>query len=258
MAVKNIAIINQKGGVGKSTTALAIGAGISAKGCKVLFVDLDTQGNLTYALGEDPSGTGLNSLSVLAGKATAQKSVIETAVGDLIPSAPGLALADATIKSPRKEFRLKDALAGLGRKYDYCIIDTPPALGTLTINALMAAHGCIIPAQADIFSLKGIGQLYATIGAVKKEDRNPSLKVMGILLTRHNPRATLSQNVAKTVGVTAASLDTKLYKTQISECIALKESQAARKSIFEYAPNSRAAQEYMELVAEILKEEKRK
>jgi len=249
--VKIIAITNQKGGVGKSTTALSIGSRLRLEGYKVLFVDLDAQGNLTHSIGGDNSGKGVNSLHILTEEATVSEAITHTEAGDIIANSPILASADNKITATGKEYRLKEALSSLGRKYDYVIIDTPPALGILTINALAAANGCIIPAQADIYSLQGIRQLYSTIDAVRKYC-NPALKVMGILLTRYNSRTIISREVADMIEEAAGELGAKLYKAKISECTAIKESQAKRMNIFDYAPNCKAAQDYEELIKEIL------
>ena len=250
----NIAIINQKGGVGKSTTAHAIGAGLSLRGRKVLYIDLDAQGNLSYTLGADATGlTGLSALEVLEGQATASKAIQRTAQGDIIAASPALSGADTILTSVGKEYRLREALEGLQGQYDYIVIDTPPALGILTVNALTACHGCIIPAQADIFSLHGISQLHSTIQTVRKYC-NPSLKVLGILLTRYSARTVISREVGEMVEQTAAQLHTKLYRSRIREGTALKEAQALRMDIYAYAPRSNAASDYSALVDEIMEE----
>ena len=131
-----IAISNQKGGVGKSTTANALGAGLFHKGFKVLYVDLDAQGNLSYSMGA--SNKAISSLEVLTGTATAREAIVHTPQGDLIPASPALASADITLKDTGREYRLKEALEPILGDYDYIVLDTPPALGTLTINALTA------------------------------------------------------------------------------------------------------------------------
>ena len=150
--METIAIINQKGGVGKSTTASAIGGGFLREGAKVLFIDLDAQCNLSYLLEADL--TQESALDVLQGNASAADAVQHTAQGDIIAASPALAGADIAITATGKEYRLKEALEALAGQYDYCVIDTPPALGVLTINALTACHGCIIPAQADFPSIR--------------------------------------------------------------------------------------------------------
>ena len=243
-----IAIINQKGGVGKSTTAAAIGAGLALKGHSVLFVDLDAQGNLSYSVGADAKG--YNAMGVLIDPDTIAENIQHTAQGDILASSPSLAGADAVITQTGKEYRLKEALAHVAGKYDFCIIDTPPALGILTVNALTAATGCIAPAQADIFSLQGLIQLHGTIKTVTRYC-NGGLIFMGILLTRYNGRAIISRDAAKLIKQTAEQLDTSLYSTRIRECTALKEAQAMKQSIYTYAPKSNAAKDYSAFMEEI-------
>lgn len=249
---KALAIINQKGGVGKSTTALAIGAGLSLKGYSVLFIDLDAQGNLSYTLGADTKG--YNAMGVLERPETAKEEIQHTPQGDIIASSPKLAGADKLLEETGKEYRLKEALDSLQGAYDYIIVDTPPALGILAINALTACTGAIIPAQADIYSLQGIAQLNSTIETVKKYC-NPSLSIMGIVLTRFNGRSIIRREVAEMLERTAEQLHTKLYTSKIRECTALVEAQATKQNIYSYAPRSNATADYKALVDEILRGE---
>jgi chromosome partitioning protein len=249
---KALAIINQKGGVGKSTTALAIGAGLSLKGYSVLFIDLDAQGNLSYTLGADTKG--YNAMGVLERPETAKAEIQHTPQGDIIASSPKLAGADKLLEETGKEYRLKEALESLQGAYDYIIVDTPPALGILTINALTACTGAIIPAQADIYSLQGIGQLNSTIETVKKYC-NPSLSIMGIVITRFNGRSIIRREVAEMLEHTADHLHTKLFSSKIRECTALVEAQATKQNIYSYAPRSNATADYKALVDEIIKGE---
>lgn len=249
---KAIAVINQKGGVGKSTTALAIGAGLSLKGYAVLFIDLDAQGNLSYTLGAETKG--YNAMGVLERPETAKEEIQHTPQGDIIASSPKLAGADKLLEETGKEYRLKEALESLQGAYDYIIVDTPPALGILTINALTACTGAIIPAQADIYSLQGISQLNSTIETVRKYC-NPSLSIMGIVLTRFNGRSIIRREVAEMLERTAEQLHTKLYSSKIRECTALVEAQATKQNIYSYAPRSNASADYKALVDEILKGE---
>lgn len=236
-----IAVSNQKGGVGKSTTANALGAYLFLKGHKVLYVDMDAQGNLSYSMGA--SNRAISSLEVLTGTATAREAIVQTAQGDLIPASPALASADAILKDTGREYKLREALEPVIEDYDYIIIDTPPAIGTLTINALTACNSVIVPAQADIYSLQGIGQLVQTVQTVQKYC-NRDLTIKGMLVTRHNARATLSKDMVELLEDTATQLHTKLFKTKIRECIAIKEAQASQQDIFTYAPKSNAAADY--------------
>ena len=244
------AVINQKGGVGKSTTALALAAGLSARGHKALLIDLDAQGNLSYSAGADTSG--LTAFDVLSEK-SAGGAIREHALFDLIPADSGLATADVVFSSTGKEYRLREAIEPLHGSYDYIVLDTPPALGILTVNALTAATAAIIPAQADIYSLQGIGQLYSTLDAIKKYT-NPTLSVRGILLTRYNPRSILTRDMAELLEETADKLGTKVFTAKIREAVAVREAQAAREDLFTYAPKSNAAQDYAAFIDELLAE----
>lgn len=246
-----IAVANQKGGVGKSTTAHALGLGLSLQGQKVLLIDTDPQGNLSYSMQAEPGRA--STYEVLTGKATAREAIQLTGQGDLIPASRLLSGADMELTSIGKEYRLREAIGPVAKEYDYILIDTPPALSILTINALTASSGVIITAQADIFSLQGIGQLYSTIEAVRAYC-NPGLTIKGILLTRHSSRAILSRDLTEMITETAAQLNTIVYKTVIRECIALREAQASRQDIYDYAPRSNAAIDYTALVKEILGE----
>ena len=246
-------VINQKGGVGKSTTALALGAGLLLKGFNVLYIDLDAQGNLTDTLGA--TSDGFTVLDVLARTATAEQAIQKLPHGDVIPACPALSGADTVLTSVGKEYPLQEALEPIKARYDYIIVDTPPALGVLTINALTACTGAIIPSQADVYSLQGISQLYNTIETVKRYC-NPSLKIIGIILTRYSSRSVLSREIAEAIEATANELQTILFKAKIREAVAIKESQAQRQSIFSYAPKSNVATDYVEFIEELLELER--
>ena len=245
-----ISIANHKGGVGKTSTAHALGAGLMQKGYKTLFIDLDAQGNLSFCLGADPAP--LTTLEVLTGTVTAEDAIQHTEGGDIIPASPALAGAEQLITGTGKEYRLAEALEPLHSLYDYIIIDCPPMLGTLTINALTASTGTIIPVQADTFSIQGIGLLNDTITAVRKYT-NPALKIKGILITRYNGRAILSKDMKEGLEQVAEHLGTELYKTQIRECIAVKEAQASQKDIYSYSPKSNASQDYTAFIEELFR-----
>lgn len=250
--MKKIAIINQKGGVCKSTNALNIGAALSHKGKKVLYIDLDAQGSLSFSMKVNTAQSG-NAMAILEKQTIAVDDIQQTSRGDAIASTPLLSNADIMLTQVGKEYRLKKALETLPQKYDYCIIDTPPALSIVTVNALTACTGAIIPAQTDIFSLQGITQLNVTINAVK-EYCNPNLYIMGIVLNRYNARTILNREVEKQVNNVAEQMDTKVYNTKIRECIAVKEAQALQEDIFSYAPKSNAAIDYVALSNEIVRE----
>ncbi len=244
-----IAITNQKGGVGKTTTALNLGAGLTRQGKRVLFVDLDPQCSLTYALrGMDGPGTVQEAL---LGQKSAQDALTSTDEGDLIPASPALSSMDMMLTQTGKEFRLREALAPIRENYDFIILDGPPALGVLTVNILTAADRVIIPALADIFSLQGIGQLYATIEAVRTYC-NRDLTVGGILLTRHNDRYVLSREMRELMQETAAQLHTIVFEHTVREAVALREAEATQQSIFAYAPKSKQAGDYAAWIGEFL------
>lgn len=249
--MKAIAIINQKGGVGKSTTALALGAGLRLKGNRVLFIDLDAQGNLSHTMKAQTKG--YNAMGVIQYPLIIKDEIQHTKLGDILASSGLLSGADLIINQTGKEYRLKEALSTIENLYDFAIIDTPPALGVLTVNALTACNGAIIPAQADIYSLQGINQLSTTVATVRRYC-NRDLKILGIVLTRYNARAVISREVAETVEQVARGLKTKLYNTKIRECTAIKEAQASRQDIYTYAPRCNAAVDYNKLIDEILSE----
>lgn len=242
-----VAILNQKGGVGKSTTAAALAGGLSSKGCKVLSVDLDPQGNLSYHMGAQNSERTI--MDVLLGVSSASTVIARTGQGDIIPASPALAGADAAISETGKEYRLSEALEDINAAYDYIVLDTPPALGILSVNALTAANRVIIPAQADAFSLQGISQLAQTISTVRRYC-NRSLVIDGILLTRYNSRSILSRDMTDLMRGAAEQLGTRIYKTVIRECVALREAQAVQQSIYCYSPKSNGAIDYMAVVEE--------
>ena len=245
-----ITLANRRGGAGKTATAHAIGAGLKRMGNRVLFIDLDSQCNLTYDMGV--MGNIKGTMELLEGTAGVDEILITDPVqGDILPGTPNLSRADLTITQTGKEYRLKEAIEPLKKKYDYIIIDTPPALGITPINAFTASTDIIIPAQAEVHSIQGIILLNAVIETVKKYT-NPTLQVAGILLTRYNRRAILSQKMAQDLETLAQQMNTRLFKTPIRECIAVKEAQACQQDIFKYARNSNAGKDYMALIKELL------
>lgn len=241
-----ICVAAQKGGVGKTTTTHCLAAGLKAKGNKVLCIDLDPQCNLSFAVGVQAARP--SAYDAL----TTGENAIQSANGlDIVPAVPQLSAVDIQLMSTTgKEYRLREFIAKYASGYDYVIIDTPPALGLLTVNALTAADYAVIPAQADVFSLQGIGQLAQTVDAVKHYC-NERLTIAGILLTRYNGRAILSKDVKTMAEDTATQMSTFVYKTTIRECIALKEAQANQEDIFAYAPRSKGAQDYTDFIKEL-------
>ena len=249
--MKTVAIVGQKGGCGKTTTAAAIGEGLKRDGAKVLFVDCDPQANLSYLMGADVSGLATPStLDVLQRASTAADAIQHTDAGDIIAASPTLAGADITITQTGKEYRLKEALETLTGAYNFVVVDTAPALGIATINALTACDGCVIPSGPDFFSLQGIGQLRSTIDIVRQYC-NRDLKVYGIVITRYNSRAVIGREVAAMLEETATAMKTRLFDSRIRECTAVKEAQAMQQSIYSYAPRSNAATDYTALLTEL-------
>lgn len=245
-----IAIANRKGGVGKSTTANALTAGlVHLKGFRVLAVDLDAQRNLSTTMGIRADSK--TSLGILTGDATAAETIRHTDYGDIIPASKSLSGADAVLTETGKEYRLREALEAVQGDYDFCIIDCPPALGILTVNALTAAQGVVIPAQADIYSLEGIEDLVETIQPVKRYC-NPALRVEGVLLTRYNPRSVLSREVTVMAERQAAKLGTVLFKATIREAIAVREAQISQQNLFQYAPKANVTGDYTDFINELL------
>ena len=245
-----IAITNQKGGIGKSTTAHQIGAGYSSlKGLNVLMIDLDPQANLTIATGirRDLKST----YDLLTGKVAADEVILSVKDKlDIMPASNQLSRIAIELTKVGKEYRLKESLAPIMAKYEAIIIDTPPALGILTVNALTVANRVVIPAQADLFSLEAIKELADTLEVVKKYT-NPLLTVDGVLLTRYQPRSILTQELTELIGDTADMLKTKVFSTKIREAVAIKEAQAMRKDIFAYAPKSKVASDYRAFINEL-------
>ena len=251
--MKVLTVINRRGGVGKTVTTNTIGAGLMKKGYKVLFIDLDSQTNLTYDLRAKTSDH--NILNVLLGTTTIEESIQHTSEGDIVPATQKLASADIYLNGELgRESKLKKALKPIADKnlYDYVVIDTPPALNILTFNALTSANEVIIPAQAEVHSIQGIVQIYETGIRPVQEELNPGLTIKGILLTRYNGRAILSSDMKANLEKIAKQLNTKLFSTPIRECIAVKEAQAMQTNIFDYAPKSHASEDYQALINELL------
>lgn len=243
-----IVVINQKGGVAKTTTALALGAGLALRGQSVLLVDLDPQGNLSKTAGAAQDGPTV--LEVLTRKATALEAIQRAQGGHIIAAAPALG-AEGILTHTGKEYRLREALKEVKRRYSFVVVDCPPSLGVLSVNALTAADTCIIPAQADGYSLDALEQFRDTFQAVK-EYTNPGLSIMGVLLTRYSPRAILSREAAEMIEERAQALGTVLFRSRIRECVALKEAALLQRTIYEYAPRSNAARDYADFTEEVL------
>jgi len=247
---KTICVTNQKGGVGKTTTAISLGRGLMLqKSAKVLFIDMDAQCSMSYVLGVEEDK--INIMTVLMGRNKAEEAIQHIGDFDIIPSHQDVSAIEKYIGGTRKEYILSEALAPIKNKYDYIVIDSPPALGLTTINILTASDIVVIPAAADILSLQGIGQLYNTIDAVKTYC-NPNLRIDGILLTRHSSRLVHSRELKEMIEETAESIGTKVYRATVREAVALREAMTSRMSIFDYAPRSKQAGDYKEFIEEFL------
>jgi len=264
-----IVVTNQKGGVGKSTTAEALAEGLHIRGRHTLLIDLDPQGSATLSSNADVADN-INSTKVELNSDSSEfytayemlmhKPVVNAADAiqrrehrtDIIPASAHLSELDKNLPDIGKDQRLKKKLEPIRPEYDYIVIDTPPALSLLTINALTAAEYVVMPTQADLYSLQGIGQLYDTIEAVV-DNTNPELKLGGILLTRHNERTVLSREMAEEARAKAEAIGTFVYDAVIRECVALREAQSVQRTIYEYAPASNAAHDYTAFVDEFIR-----
>ncbi len=248
-----IAVSNQKGGVGKTTTTGALAAALAKRGKTVLAIDLDPQGNLTFSMGAENEGVP-TSYEVLKSDATVRAAIQSTCVVDLVPANILLSGADLEFSGHGREYLLNNALRTIRQDYDYILIDTPPALSVLTVNAFTAADQVIVPMLSDIFSLQGITQLYDTVTHVRSYC-NPKLVFAGILLTRFVPRTTLAIEVKGTAEMVSSELEIPLFHTCIRNSVAVSEAQALQQNILEYAPHNIATKDYLALADEILFEE---
>jgi chromosome partitioning protein len=248
-----ISITNQKGGVGKTTTTQSLGAGLTAKKFKVLLVDLDPQGNLSYSLGANTDKYTI--YEVLKKDVDVSEVIQNTSSADIIPANILLSGAELEFTKTGREYLLDEILTKLKLLYDYIIIDTPPALSVLTINAFTASDKLIIPMGADMFSLQGIGQLKSTIDQVKKYC-NKKLEVEGILLTKHNPRTILSKDLIEVINNVANQLNTKVFKNFIRSSVSVQEAQTQQTNIIDYAPTANAQNDYIKFIDEFLEDVK--
>lgn len=249
MKDKVIAIANQRGGLGKTTTALALAAAYSYTGDRVLAIDMDPQCNFTDTLGADRTRAGIQQL--LYGQSARQ--VIQKISPNLhvIPASKTLGSAELELaRNNYREYTLKTALQPILARYDRVIIDTRPALGMLSINALVAAEAAIVPAMPEKYSLEGVIDLADTIRVIQQQ-ANPDLYIMGIVLTRYKSRTDLAQDVAEVLETAAEQLNTKVFKTRIRESDPIGGSQAYGQDIFTYSRRSYGAKDYAALFYEI-------
>lgn len=244
-----ITITNQKGGVGKTTTASALICGLTQRGARVLGVDLDPQGNLGFTLGLD-IGDSYTIYDVVKGNCTIEQAIVSTEYGDIIPSDIMLSAAEVEFTAPQREFMLDRQLSLVKSKYDFIVIDTPPSLNILTVNAYVASNSLIVPMEAEILSLVGITQLQETIETVRTTF-NPNLKVLGILLNKFNPRFTLSLEVQEMAEEVAESLSTKVFETKIRRSVGVAMAPAHGQSVLTYMPKSKPAMDFQEIINEV-------
>ena len=237
-----ISITNQKGGVGKTTTACALLSSLHNRGAKVLGVDLDPQGSLSFSLGLDIEHC-VTIYDVFRGTASPEQAVSPTDTCDLLPANILLSAAELEFQKPGREFLLKTALSKLQDRYDFIIIDTPPALNILTVNAYVATDGLIIPMAPEVLSLLGVSQIKETIDSVR-EYYNSRLRVMGILLTRFNPRLNLNREMLELSQQMAEQLDTRVFQTKIRNSVSVAAAPAHGISIVDYSPHSKPSQDY--------------
>lgn len=249
MAV-TIVLTNQKGGVGKTTTAAALAAGLGNAGKKVLSVDLDPQGNLGFSLGLDIDNS-TTIYDVLKGTNNIEEAIHHTDVCDIIPSNILLSEAEIQFQSNNRQMLLKNCLQRVEKQYDFIVIDTPPSLNILTLNAYAASDYLIIPMAAEILSLVGLIQLQETVLAVKNSV-NENLKVLGILLTKYNKRTRLAADVLEMASTVAQQTGTALFETKIRAGVAAAEAPAHGDNIYQYAPRSNPAKDYAAFTQEVL------
>ena len=243
-------VINQKGGVGKTTTAHALSTGLIKKGFKVLVVDTDPQGNISHTMQADTVGKGL--YEAMKEEFPAIELIQHTPQGDILPSTLLLTAADMEFVSTGREYILETVLETVKNNYDYIVIDSPLQLGILTINALVVSDDVIIPMTADIYSLQGLNQLYSTINRVRKFCKK-NIVIAGLLLTRYSDRTILSRELKESISAKAGEFDSRLYDTIIRESVSIREAQTSRQSIFDYAPKSNPAIDYADFITEYLK-----
>ncbi len=248
---KIIAITNQKGGVGKTTTSSALAGGLKLLGYKVLAIDLDPQGNLSFSVGAETEESP-TIYDVFKGLVSFQDAIQETKTCDILPSNILLSGAELEFNRPGREHILKEAMGDIAQEYDYIIIDTPPALSILTVNAYTVATSIIIPMVPEILSLQGISQLKETIDTVRKYYNN-NLTIDGILLTKYNNRTNLTRDVEDLAKVVARQLNTIVFKAKIRTSVAVAEAPAHCESVMTYAPRATASRDYSVLINELLK-----
>lgn len=250
-----LAIANRKGGVGKTTTTVNVATAMAAAGKKVLVVDLDPQGNASTSMGVDKKGSMTSSYEVLLGNARLTDAVVWTEIPNfsIVPSSPDLAAAEIElVEMEKREFALKKALSKEGVNYDYILIDCPPSLSLVTINALVAADAVIVPLQCEFLALEGVSDLIRNINIIKK-NFNPSLTLHGVVLTMYDKRNNLTQMVEEDV---RHFFGKKVYETVIPRNVKISEAPSHGKPVLLYDFKCPGSQAYIGLTKEVLKRER--
>ncbi len=250
--MKTVSISNIKGGVGKTTTAAVLAVGLAEKGYKVLLVDSDPQTNLTMCFLQEQTDELLSLYDIYGdGESIDDVKVPVRDNLDLIIGDFELCNADLQFAKAGRLKMLKKAIKSINTEYDFVIIDTPPNLGVLSLNAFIASDYMVVPMSADSFSLKGVRLLKETLDDVADETEK-ELPVAGILLTRYNSRTNVSKLLEKSLNSAATLLDTELFKSRIRQAVVLQESQIAKEDLFSYSPNAKVAEDYKGFIDELL------
>ncbi|MBI1340595.1 AAA family ATPase [bacterium] len=263
MSMRVIAVANQKGGVGKTTTAINLGTALAAVGRRVLVVDCDAQGNASTGLGVEPAARAITSYDLLIGDASIEQAVIRTLVPnlDLVPGDENLAGVEVQLhEDPRRNFRLKDSMDALRTRaaahesagYDLVLIDCPPSLSVLTINAMVAADAVLVPLQCEFLALEGLSQLMRTVDLVRG-GLNPDLEIQGVVLTMYDRRNNLSDQVA---GEVRSFFGAKVYQTVIPRNVRLSEAPSFGKPAILYDHKCPGSEAYIRLASELLQRER--
>ena len=250
--MKIIAVANQKGGIGKTTTAVALATGLRRLGKKTLLVDLDPQANATDNFQAQIDGVGTAYDLLIHGDTDCIQT---TSLGDIIAGDPQLKDASKLLDGVSAAHKLRKGLTTIAPNYDYIILDTPPALSVLLTNALTAADTLIIPLTSDRFGLQGLVQLYETVCDVR-EYTNPGLNVAGLLLVKYRKSTQLAKAVDGSLPEYAEMFGTKIFESKIREGMDARKAQAAQNGLFAFAPNGTVAKDYKAFIKELLKEDK--
>ena len=232
--------------MGKTTTASSLVCGLHQRGARVLGSDLDPQGNLGFTLGLD-IGSGSTVYDVFKGECSIGGAIQTTEYGDVLPSDIMLSAAEVEFTAPRREFMLSNMLSGVRDRYDFIIIDTPPALNLLTVNAYVASTGLIVPMEAEVLSLVGITQLQETIDTVRASF-NPNLKVLGILINKFNGRLALSRDILEMAQVVAEQLNSRVFEAKIHRGVGVAMAPAHGQTVLTYQPDSRPALDFQSVI----------